>query len=779
MTVAVPGAPLITTVNHSRLGRWMRNAVATDAHLSSRGLGCLSAAGDPCLTDAVTAVPDASSPRAGHRRPSRATTVSFGVTAAMLAVLAVIAMGDAVLECSSVVRGRPNDGTSGAVWLNWTWEQTGGGPFRSVQYVTGGNLGDVLWRPLLIVNVAILVPMWALSKLVGPVCSYNISFVLGYIASGLGMWALARHLVRSRAAATVAAVLFAFTAFSQLKAEWGHAAGVYLMLFPLLVLAIVRLWERVTTSRILVAGLCWGCLPYVDGYFLSFAALVVLGLAAGMSVSTFHRHGRGAGRWLLGRLGATALAGGVALVVLVPWVFALLSDYGAINDQVTRGADDAGRYSARLWEYVLPSPRHPLAPDWYETWRIEHMHRSNLAETALYLGVVPMVLAGLGVLSVRRARATSDQPDAATDDSVQFGRSTVTAGLGGLVMVGVLFSLNPDAELLGVPLPMPSEAIRAVLPQVRVFSRLVILVSTGLIALAAIGLESVLVREVLRPRRLAMAGGVAVIALFESLTFAPWSPPTWSYERTPAVFAALAADDTVDTVALYPMLRAGENGDVLVTYQPELGKVLVNPASDTGAVDDPADVVRGLAALSDPQSLPALRMLGTDVIVLTEGGTEVTTSGPPPEGLELASTTTCAPRVLGVPARDPDGRDCLASRVYRILPGPEATAVIALGAGWGDFEADGWGGRRPATDGAQVAVVSRTSGDDAIVRFELIARDGGGAVEVIDDAGEVVERVDVGTTSTPVSFTASVGRTWELRLTGVAEVWASGFDVGD
>ena len=55
-------------------------------------------------------------------------------------------------------------------------------------------------------------------------------------------------------------------------------------------------------------------------------------------------------------------------------------------------------------------------------------------------------------------------------------------------------------------------------------------------------------------------------------------------------------------------------------------------------------------------------------------------------------------------ARDADGRDCLANRVYRIEPGPIAVGVLALGSGWGDFEADGWGGRRPAVDGAQVQV---------------------------------------------------------------------------
>lgn len=703
--------------------------------------------------------------------------MSFGVTLVGLVVLATIAMGDAVLQCDTFVRGRPNDGTSGAVWLNWAWDRTGGSPFRSVQYLTGGNLGDVLWRPLLVVNLAILLPMWAFTKVVGPVCAYNLTFVLGYVTSGLGMWALVRHLVRSRAVATVVALVFAFSSFSQLKAEWGHAAGVFLVLFPILVLALVRLWERVTVGRMLAVGVCWGALPYVDGYHLTFAALTVTGVVGGMTVSVLRRDGRSSLRWLAQRIGATVVAGGVAIVFLVPWALTLLSDFGAIDEQTTRSADDAGRYGARLWEYLLPSGRHPLAPDGYETWRIEHMHRSNFAETALYLGWVPIALAVIGVLVVRRrSAAVSDAADeSVAGDEPSVDRRVVVGGLLGLVVVGVLCSLDPDTRVFGVSLPMPGDLIRAVMPQVRVLSRLVILVLTGLLALAAIGLDAVLARSSRPTRRVAVAAGVAAVALFESLTFTPWSPPTWSYARTPAVFVSLAADDSVDTVALYPMLRAGENGDVLQSYQPVLDKVLVNPASDTGAVDDPADVVRGLAALDDPQTLPGLRMLGTDVVVVTDVGTEVVRPDDVPDGLVLESTITCDPPVLGVPARDADGRDCLASRVYRIEAGPTAVGVVALGSGWGDFEADGWGGRRPAVDGAQLEVVNAGSAADVAVRFEVVAAAAGRA-EVVDAAGDVVASVDVGTSPTTVAFTTGPGRTWELRLVGIERVWASGFD---
>jgi hypothetical protein len=742
------------------------------------------------LTDTVTSRAEASD--ADMSRPlRRASWRSFWATTAVLTVLAAIAMGDAATSCASTVRGRPNDGTSGAVWLNWAWERTGGSPFRSVQYVTGGTLGDVLWRPLLIVNLVIWLPMWAFTTLVGPVCAYNLTFVLAHVTAGLGMWALVRHLVRSRLVASVAAVLYAFSSFTQLKSEWGHPAGVFLVLFPLLVLAMIRLWEQVTPWRVLAAGLCWGALPYVDGYYLSFAFLLVLGFVIGMSIAQLRTHGRSARRWIAIRLGGTVIAGAVALVVLVPWFLTLLSDFGAVDEQTTRAAADAGRYSARWFEYVLPSLRHPLAPGWYETWRIEHIHRSNVAETALYLGVIPVGLAIVGLLALRRS-ATERRGIAHSAEPIDVSRRTIAAGLIGIVVVGIACSLNPDATVFGIGVPMPADLIRAVLPQVRVLSRFVVLVSTGVVALAAIGLDGVLARWTLPSRRLLVAGGVTVVALFESLTFTPWAPPTWSYDRTPAVFAMLAVDDSVDTVALYPMLRAGEDGNILHTYQPELGKVLVNPASDTGAVDDPADVVRGLAALDDPQTLPGLRMLGTDVVVLTAIGSEVTTTGPVPPGLELESVATCAPPVLGVPARDADGRDCLANRVYRVLPGPVATEVLALGARWGDFVADGWGGRRPASDGAQIELVSAPGRDGAggsseergvTVSFELNVEAGEGSVAIVEgDAdraggGAVVARIEVSSAPALIEAVMIPGRRYSLRFDGPTEVWASGFGV--
>ena len=137
--------------------------------------------------------------------------------------------------------------------------------------------------------------------------------------------------------------------------------------------------------------------------------------------------------------------------------------------------------------------------------------------------------------------------------------------------------------------------------------------------------------------------------------------------------------------------------------------------------------------------------------------------------------------MLGVAARDADGRDCLPSRVYRILPGPQASAVVALDSGWGDFVADGWGGHRAAVDGAQVEVVSSegVAGDEAevTVSFEVWSPSGNGMVSIVDPgrSDEVVVVSAVGSAPTRIEFVTTPGRTLVVRLDGLDEVVASGF----
>jgi hypothetical protein len=692
--------------------------------------------------------------------------VSFVATAATLFVLSLVYLGRAATSCSSTVLGAgANDGTMGGVWMSWAWHTTGGGPFHTTQLLTGGGLGDRLWQPVNIVSVGWSVLMWSATAVLGPVCGYNAMFVVGWVTAGLGMWALVRHVSPSRLVAAAAAVVYAFTSFTQMKAQAGHVGGLMIGLFPLLLLALLRLWEHPTARRAVVVGVCWGALAYVDGYYLGFGPVLVGGFVAAVLVSAWRLDRRRAWAWARPRLLASIGAAVVAMVVMVPFALTVLTNRDQIGRQ--RDADEAMIYAARISEYLLPPATSPLMPSGYRSWRVQNSHGSNEGETALYLGWVVLAGATTALVVERRRRRPGDGPSPDSLDAPMrpaLGeRRFAVAGAFGVALAGVLFSLPPRMHVLGVDVPLPSLFLRIPLPELRALSRLFVVVETGVVLIAALGLEAVLRALVGRHRgpavRVAASVAVCGLCLTEALTSWPGDATTWSYHRIPASFTAIGDDPSVDMFASYPMSsRSPDEAASLVTYQPWIGVPMVNAMFDTAAADDASDVVRGLSRLQDPQTIPALRYLGVDVVLIS--GPERQALAPAEAealGLEFVQRFTCG-------ADAPTDRDCRDGSLYRLSDGPPAPAMLALGSGWGVYQS--WSSSTLMSPVAQLTPVAAASdAGEVTVSFLIGAVVGAYELEVVD-GDEVRASVAVTPAPTTVTFRAAVGRTLELRLTG-------------
>lgn len=668
----------------------------------------------------------------------RSTLSGLAATTAVLSLLAIASMGSAATSCSSTVRGAPNDGTAGGVWQNWVWLRTGGSPFGAAQHLTGGGLGEALWRPVMVTYSGWSVPMWALARLTGAVCAYNLVFMLGFVTSGIGMWFLAHRLTASRLAAGFAAVAFAFSGFTQMKTEAGHPGGVVLVLFPLLVLAVLRVWERATVGRVVAAGVCWGVLPYVDGYNLAFAPILVTGLVGGLVLDAVD--GRGWDAWpaLRARLWAVVRVALVAAVVMVPFAMALMTNREAPDLQRTRTEWEATVYSARLYEYLVPPPSSPWMPPGYAEWRELNRHGSNQGETTLYLGLVVMVLAmSTMIVTLRRSSSIG----ATTVPGTTMTRRTVVVGLVSMVAFAVVMSLGPMVYVGDVAIGMPAWFVRTVLPQIRVFSRLFIVVSTGMVALAAMGVARLLHRSSGRSGRVAVAVALTALCFVESATSVPLQPRVWSYSETPEVYR-WAHDEGTGTVALYPMWTPFGGSDLqFLNYQPVLDRPVLNSVLDTPAADDPSDIVRGLQALEDPQVVPSLRALGIDLVLDTDGGGA-------PRHRELTALG------LEVVREFDDG-----GVAYRVRPGRSAPAIVALGSGWSEIEsaATAWGGgHRVMERGALTAVRGASDATDVEVSFVASSLDPYD-LRVLDGS-RVLAEVPVGPSSETVRFRAPVDR---------------------
>ncbi len=713
-------------------------------------------------------------PSTTWRLPPDFRRVLFGLvlTFVVLNLLALLYMGGAALHCTSTVRGAPGDGTTGGVWINYLWLEAGGGPFAGVQHMTGAARGDALWQPINIVNSGWSIPMYLLGLLVGPVCGYNLVIILGFITTGLGMWLLAYFVSKNQTAALFSAVTFAYSGFSQVKAE-GHVSGVFLGFFPLLVLTLLWLWGKPSWWRALLSAFVWSALAYVDAYYLAFSLVLVAGLIIGTSIGVITCHKQDVVVSLKRIFGWTIGSGLLALGMLAPFAYATLSNRADITAERGRSISDVVTYSARPSEYVLPPRYNPVLGEWLGLSRVLPTHGSNSIESTIYLGWIPILLAATAIVASRsrgsrRTLRRLTEMDSPHSCSTQ--QRTIIWGLAGIVMAGFVASLSPEFRIFEVAVPMPSRIIHSVFPQMRVFSRLFVVVHTAVVCLAAIGVGWIFARMRRPLARRSVALLITVLSLVESMAYSPRSIPVWSYTQAPEVYRYLNAQQDVRMVGVYPLETTEDNPDrSLFTFQPVLDKVMLNPFVDSSRPDDPSDLARGLAALADPQTIPALRALGVDTVVV--------------ETQALGNLSSAELSRLGLSFREDfryeidDARNQVNggeqrwaylshfydTDVFRIDPGPTAAAVVALGRGWGRFERSGWSGSRWMEQNSELTAVgiSRESGMVQVsFAVSSFLRD---RHLVVMDGSSILSTFVVPVEGTTVQFDAPINKTLTLK----------------
>ena len=718
------------------------------------------------MTETMTTESDAAETGAEEPRPriSRPGLVG-GLVCALLAVFAtVVYMGKAATDCTSEVRGAPGDGTNGAVWLNFAWNESGGSPLASVQHETGAPIGDALWRTTTVTNASWALPMWVAAKISGPVCGYNATIALGYVTSAVAMYALAWHVTRSRLSSIMAGLLYGFSAFAQLKSE-GHISGVHLGGFPLLLLALLVLWARPSPRNTALAALAWAWLCYTDGYYLPFSLVVVAMFVVGAVLAEFRTmQGRDDVGLLTRRLMAVGLSGALTVVLLVPWLVSILGNREELVRSGGRSLDEAHVYSARPLEYLVPSHAHPLFYSWSEGWRSSNLHGSNMVESTLYLGWIPLLLAAFWLFG-RRWWSSQRSSVSATQRLATF--VFVFVGVGGFVA-----SLSPRFRIFGIAAPMPSRILWEFFPALRVFSRFFIVISAATIALAAMGLAEICNRFSARAIRVGVVMAITSVGLFEALAINPRHPPTWSFAQSPTAYRESGKDQTVQLVARYPLTSPAEVPEnAIFTFQVAMDRPLLNAVTDPGGADDAAGIGRGLASLTDPQTLPALRGLGVDTLFIERElfGAKPTTL----DGLRLHASyeywrDDSSRQSNGGPMRWAYLSPYYNVDVYHVLPGPVAPAVVTLGSGWHGPEGT-WSTSRWMEDDGEVFVHDLGTADDELtVMFNASSFAVDRELAILDGSNEIARFHVSATEAQEFEFRAPVGRPLTFRSSPTA-----------
>jgi hypothetical protein len=189
---------------------------------------------------------------------------------------------------------------------------------------------------------AIGAPVWALTK--NPYLTHNVVLLISFVVSYAGAYYLIRYLTRSRPAAVVAGVLYAFCPF--IFARTAHIQLLMTGGLPFCMLAFHRLADRATVGRAVTLGILVWAQSLACAYYGVFAILMI-GLG-----TFFFAIWRGLWRsrdyWL-----GIALAAVVSITVTLPFFM----PYVRVQREMgfARTLNDARQYSADIGAWFASS----------------------------------------------------------------------------------------------------------------------------------------------------------------------------------------------------------------------------------------------------------------------------------------------------------------------------------------------------------------------------------------------------------------------------------------
>jgi hypothetical protein len=447
------------------------------------------------------------------------------------------------------------------------------------------------------------VVIWLLVLAFGPIAGLNVFMLLGFVVSGLTMFAIVHRLFGSRIVALLAGFAFAFYPFA-VAGSTVHYVFVHGWPVLLCVWRLIEMVHRPTGRTALLAGLATAFAMWWNPYYELFGGFA---LATCVIVCVTIGHARGKIRNAI-RAGAISVLPVAALGVLF---LILLKEGGGLSSVGTssRPLGQVFVFSAHLREYLLPGPYSILFGNLTGPYLISHLGVDDTWDTALYPGYVVIVLAISGFVTVVRALRANH---AVLEDI----RVVAVLTSGVLAAVAFVASGPPEISLGGFHIWTPSGVLFLITPTWQTFARFVILLELALIIMMAGALARV--RQSLRAPRLWLVFALIGLLLLVDL----WDrQPVRTASTTPPPAYAWLRDHRGGTVADYPILPANDSYIARALFW---GSYDGHPLLQGAAAGSSAESMKlALADLSDPQTAGKLAAYGVRYIVVhadTPGG---------------------------------------------------------------------------------------------------------------------------------------------------------------
>lgn len=404
-----------------------------------------------------------------------------------------------------------------------------------------------------------------------PVFAYNFLVFLSLPLSGYFSFLLFRHLTGKKLISFFFALLYAFSPYH--LAHLGQFSLASIQLFPLVILAFVKIREKPTLKSSVFLGLVVALSFLTDLYYGYFSLLLLLFL---LFFDLLINSGKDRRLWTsIKALPYYLLSGIIAVLLVLPFLYPLLLtrliniDLGL---PLTPGLDDLIVHTARPWDYFLPVLTHPWLgsvtarlKDLIESSRGSYwFYLPHTTEAGIFLGFTISFLAlGAAVYYCFRRRK----------DPTLFWVPVFFATALSLFFI----SLPPDIYLgknNEHHIILLSYRLHQLFPMFRAYVRLGILVLLLFLSLAVWLTGQVLDCWSLRTRRIFILL-IFVIIPFEFLN--NLSGSLYIFDRTPSVYQWLAKQPDNFIIAELPVDGFLGNCPGCLIFQSEHTKYLFGP----------------------------------------------------------------------------------------------------------------------------------------------------------------------------------------------------------
>jgi hypothetical protein len=333
---------------------------------------------------------------------------------------------------------------------------------------------------------------WALRPFLGDVLALNVIYLSAWVLSSWCVYRLAMRFVRHWGAAFVAALTYTYAA-SRLVHHQHFQLVVGGALVPLVLLLLVRLFDRPTRGRAVALGFALAAVTLTASYFGALTAVMLVIVAGGL---------------LLGRRPGALRPHVVALATAAVLALALIAPFGAKYVQLQRQPQFRRHFVAADATHL--NDLAATAPGNYVLRHVpiisaDSRPESRGIENRLFPGLVASVFGVLGVVVVAAGLRRREK-------RLPRVLEILLVTLAGVF--GTLLSLGDWIRFHGHRVYLPFKAFRSFVPGfagIRAVSRLELVLQLALALLAAVGLDAALSRIPRRSRTIVALGLAAVV----------------------------------------------------------------------------------------------------------------------------------------------------------------------------------------------------------------------------------------------------------------------------